>query len=201
GNYLAGGAPLIMSEWFDVIADDNTLIGQGTLAAVRMPVGALPSTYSWDNNTYYTNNSTAASPFIFETAEKSSSYNFADWQKVTGFDHQGRQFRSATAKPSGVKVIIRPNLFEAGRAHLAVYNWDNSSEVEVNLKDFLPNGARYEIRNVYDYFGAPVSSNLYDGKPIRLPMGNTKTGPEFNAFVLTVINSRNLKPRNTRFIN
>ncbi|HKX26242.1 MAG TPA: hypothetical protein VJ302_00990, partial [Blastocatellia bacterium] len=135
GNYLAGGAPLIMSEWFEVVADDNTLIGQGTLAAVRMPVGALPLTYTWDHNTYYTNNSTAASPFIFETAEKSSSYNFADWQKVTGFDRQGRQFRSATAKPAGVKVIIRPNLFEAGRAHLAVYNWDNSSEVEVNLKD------------------------------------------------------------------
>jgi hypothetical protein len=184
GNYLAGGTPLMLSEWLQATVINNTLIGNGTLAVVKMPRGVSPSTYTWDQNLFYTNASKAASPFIFENQGKSSSYSFTDWQRISGFDRNSHQLRSADARPSGVKVFIRPNLYEKGRANIAIYNWDGHPEAEVNLGDLLKIGRRYEIRNVYDYFGEPVYSGIYDGKPIRLPMTGTRTGPEFNAFVL-----------------
>jgi hypothetical protein len=189
GNYFAGGTPLIMTEWLQATVTHNTLIGPGGLSVVYLPDGVSPSAYRWDNNTYYTNTSTSASPFVFESRGKSTSYTFADWQRVTGFDRNGQLFRSDTSKPSGLKVFIRPNLYETGRANIAIYNWDGLSTVDIDIGKTLSIGARYEVRNVYDYFGHPVASGIYDGKPIRLPMTGTRTGPEFNAFVLMTIST------------
>ena len=149
-----------------------------------MPVGISSSAYQWDNNTYFTDNSTSASPFSFEVEGKSASHTFPDWQRVTGFDRHSELIRSATSKPSGVKVFIRPNSYERGRANIVVYNWEGGSKAEVNLGNLLEIGKGYEIFNVYDFFGKPVVSGVYDGKAVQLPMMGTKTGPEFNAFVL-----------------
>jgi hypothetical protein len=187
GNYFAGGTPLIMTEWLQATVTHNTLIGPGGLSVVYLPDGVSPSAYRWDHNTYYTNQSPSASPFIFESRGKSISYTFTDWQRVTGFDRNSQLFRSDTSKPAGLKIFIRPNLYESGRANIAIYNWDGQSTVEVDLGDTLSIGASYEVRNVYDYFGRPVASGIYDGKSIRLPMTGTRTGPEFNAFVLMTI--------------
>ena len=41
-----------------------------------------------------------------------------------------------------------------------------------------------EVLNVLDHFGKPVASGVYTGKPIRLPMAGTETGPEFGVFVV-----------------
>jgi hypothetical protein len=187
GNYFVGGTPLIMTEWLRVTATNNTLIGPGGLTVVKLPKGTLPSAYNWDFNTYYTGNSTSASPFVFETEGHSLSYTFPDWQKITGFDLNGQALKTITAKPAGVKVFVRPNLYEAGRAHIAVYNWDGNATAEVNVGNALAPGARYEIRSVYDYFGQPVAAGVYQGAPIQLPMTGGKTGPEFNAFVLSTV--------------
>src|SRR5262249_5801364 len=46
-------------------------------------------------------------------------------------------------------------------------------------------GDRYEIRDLQDYFGPPILSGIYNGKPLQLPMNiGGKSGPEFNAFEL-----------------
>jgi hypothetical protein len=188
-NYFAGGTPLIMTQWLRAVVINNTLIGPGGLTVVNLPHGILPSAYRWDNNRYYTNNSTAASPFVFEIQGKSTSYTFPEWQRATGFDQNGQVFRSDKSKPSGLKVFVRPNLYETGRANIAIYNWDNNSTIDLNLNGVLFIGARYEVRNVYDYFGQPAASGVYDGKPIRVPMTGTRTGPEFNAIVLMTIST------------
>ncbi len=187
GNYFAGGTPLIMTDWLQAMVTNNTLIGPGGLTVVNLPDNISPTAYNWDNNIYYTNNSTSSSPFVFEIQGKSASYTFSDWQRVTGFDRNGQLFRNATSKPIGVKIFVRPNHYEAGRANIAVYNWDGDSTVDVDVSNVLANGARYEVKNVYDYFGQPVVSGVYNGKPIRLPMSNTKTSPEFNAFILVPV--------------
>lgn len=100
-------------------------------------------------------------------------------------------------RPTGVKVVVRPNQYEQGRANLIFYNWDLLSTVEVDVSSILPVGASYEVRNAQDFNGAPVQVGTYDGRPLRLPMSGLNvaqpigyyrypglTGPEFNAFVL-----------------
>jgi hypothetical protein len=92
---------------------------------------------------------------------------------------------------------VRPNQYEQGRAHIVVYNWDLKDAVEVDARGLLPVGAKYEVRAAENYFGAPVLSGTYDGKPLRLAVNNLKTAqpigatvrletsaPEFAVFIL-----------------
>ena len=102
-----------------------------------------------------------------------------------------------SSRPSGTKVFIRPNAYEAGRAHITVYNWDLLNTVSVDLSSVLSSGSSFEIRNAQDYFASPVVSGVYDGNPVSVPMNGlsvaspvgypkpSPTGPEFNVFVLT----------------
>ena len=103
----------------------------------------------------------------------------------------------ASSRPTGVRVIVRPNAYEPGRAHVTVHNWDGVPSVAVNLSSVLPAGALYEIRNAQNVFGSPVASGTYSGSPITLPMGGlapaspvgygapAPTGPLFNTFIVT----------------
>jgi hypothetical protein len=102
-----------------------------------------------------------------------------------------------TARPSGAKVILRPNQYEPGRAHLAIYNWDRSASVEVNVSAVLSPGTPFELRNAQDFWAEPVLAGTYTGSPLVVPMqawpvaaplgfpvSPSPTGPEFNVFVL-----------------
>jgi len=109
-----------------------------------------------------------------------------------------------SAKPRGAKVIIRPNQYEPGRAHIVVYNWDMADTVAADVSKVLANGDRYEVRNAQNYFAGPVLSGTYGGSSaLLLPMTGEKmqpaqpagpgkiepaemTGKEFNVFVLLV---------------
>jgi hypothetical protein len=102
-------------------------------------------------------------------------------------------------RPVGVKVFVRPNKYEPGRANVVVYNWDKRSEVEVDLGAcrvgpvdprglsgkgaagsvgaehppyILKPGAKFRIVSAQDFFGKPVLAGTYDGKPLRLPMAD-----------------------------
>jgi hypothetical protein len=103
------------------------------------------------------------------------------------------------ARPTGTRVFIRPNQFEAGRANVTVYNWGLASSVAVDLSGVVPVGHRYEIRNAHNFFGSPVVSGTYSGGSVSVPMSNLPsaapqgmsapppTGPEFNAFVVLTV--------------
>ena len=98
-------------------------------------------------------------------------------------------------------MFVRANKYEPGRAHVVVYNWSRQPTVPVDVAGVLRVGDRYEVRNVQDFFGAPVLRGTYDGRAIGIPMqgvdpprplggGRTtsippRTGPEFDVFVLT----------------
>lgn len=105
-----------------------------------------------------------------------------------------------SAKPTGVKVVVRPNKYEAGRANIAIYNWDKKSTVSISSSQLsgvgLNNGDTYELRNVLNYFG-DVLTGTYNGSSITVPMTGRSvarpvglsftpetTFPEFGAFVL-----------------
>jgi hypothetical protein len=94
-------------------------------------------------------------------------------------------------------VVIRPNRYQAGRAHIIVYNWTGRDSMAVDVSAILSPGMEFEIRKAEDYFGIPVLAGTYDGKPLRLPMTElsvaqpigydftaSSTAPKFGVFVL-----------------
>jgi PKD repeat protein len=102
-----------------------------------------------------------------------------------------------TNRPTGVKVFVRPNQYEPGRANITIYNWDRVPSVGVSLKGILKAGTAYEIRNAQNFFGPAVLSGTYDGSStLSLPMNGLApaipvgrpapppTGPEFQVFIV-----------------
>ncbi len=102
----------------------------------------------------------------------------------------------STARPSSNMIEVRPNKYEPGRANIIVYNWQNLSSVAVDISSALPVGTAFEVRNVWNFFGAPVLSGTYNGGTISLPMTGlsvskpvgtsvpVSSAPTFNVFVL-----------------
>ena len=109
-------------------------------------------------------------------------------------------------RPGGVNVFVRPNRYEAGRANFAIYNWDLKDSANVDVGEVLNSGDHYEVRDAQNYFGEPVLTGVYDGQPIRLPMGARapsqpiglptppSSGPEFQVFVLSVTRYGRINP-------
>ena len=102
------------------------------------------------------------------------------------------------ARPKGAKVIVRPNRYEPGRAHVIVYNWDRKKSIAADLSGVLKDGGKYRVVSAQDFFGEPVAGGTFDGKPVKLPMRAYRaappigmpehkppvTGPVFNVFVV-----------------
>ena len=103
------------------------------------------------------------------------------------------------AKPTGTWTLIRPNLYEPGRGHVAVFNWSHAGSVSVDLSSVVSPGSSYEIRNAQNFFGPPTLSGTYAGGTVSIPMAASTvetpagaaapnpTGPEFNAFVILTV--------------
>ena len=103
----------------------------------------------------------------------------------------------ATRPPT--HTVVRPNRYENGRGHVAVFNWDLQPFVSVDLSGIgLSPGDRFEVRDAQNYFAGPVHGGVYDGTAVLIPMtgltavapiGNAPivpphTGPEFGAFIV-----------------
>ncbi len=95
-------------------------------------------------------------------------------------------------------IAVRPNRYERGRANIVVYNWNHAASVTVSLAGIVERGARYEVLDAQNFFGAPVRRGTYQGAPIELPMTgltaaqpngrvprpHVHTAPEFSVFVV-----------------
>jgi len=77
------------------------------------------------------------------------------------------------------RVILRPNKYDANRAHLAIFNWANAATVEVDTGGFLRDGEKFRLMNPRDFFGKPAHEGVCEGGKITVPMKG-----EFAAFVL-----------------
>ena len=232
GNYLVGGGPVLwLTRWEQVVASGNTLSGEAGLINVmatggreidsRPPVGrgrSVNNTPSavvnemalqtggtlgqrWENNTYYFLGGGTTGPFRYQSRAVSFSGDLSAWSRATGFDQDSRYW---TSRPTGQAVFVRPNLYEAGRANITVYNWALGDAARVTVPG-LKLGQRFEIRDAQNYFGRPVVSGTYDGKLMTIPLtgaaqatpligadhpGNEQikqpahTGKEFHVFVV-----------------
>jgi len=120
---------------------------------------------------------------------------FATWVAQTGLTGPG-SYAGSGAPPN--LVVVRPNQYEAGRANIVAYNWEQQSTVSVDLSTVLSAGDRYVVRNVQDFDRTPVASGTYQGGSVQLPMAGLTppapvgraftpppvTGPTFNVFVV-----------------
>lgn len=191
-NYFVGS--LSIRNFRQVHASGNTIIGPEVLLALEGVPQLDTSVHVWDKNHYY-RTSDRGSPFRVTSGKEGRSLDWDAWRKTIGGEGQGT---FAGRKPEGVRIFIRPNRYEPGRAHIIVYNWDRKESVEASLGDLLRSGQSYRIVSAVNFHAAPVARGVYDGKPIRLPMRPNKpaqpvgmvdyrlptTEPEFAVFVV-----------------
>jgi hypothetical protein len=94
-----------------------------------------------------------------------------------------------------VRVVLRPNQYEPGRANLTIYNWNQAASVPVNVSSLLAPGDAFELRNAQNFFGPPVLTGTYAGVPLNVPLGalpaaapvgwaTPPTSPDFHSFIL-----------------
>ena len=83
--------------------------------------------------------------------------------------------------PAETKIVVRPSQYEPGRAHIVVYNWGQADTVDVDVGSVLAAGVPYEVRSAQDFFGPPVATGNFDGKPITLPMTGTAVAQPIGA--------------------
>jgi hypothetical protein len=167
-NTFVGGAPVLeVSDFSSFTFSGNTLVGPGQEGSMVSQRGAT-SGFAWTGNAFY--GSASAAEWVWG----GRGYTFSGWRSATGF---GTGDSYGATQPSGVRVVVRPNQYEAGRAHVAVYNWGGAASASVDLSAVLRVGERYEVRNAQTFFGPPVASGTYGGGPIALPLGAVSPAP------------------------
>lgn len=195
-NYLVGGRIGIemQREWEDAVVDSNVVVAPTKTLAVT--TSGNVSSYRWQANRYVAG---AASSAWMHNGRR---LDFASWRSETGL---GATDRAGASSPAQLHVVVRPNKYERGRAHIAVVNYGLAPSVSVDLSTVLRAGERFEIRNVQDLAGAPVVAGTYSGTAISLPMTGVappapvgratpnrapRTAPLFDVFLLTAERTR-----------
>ena len=91
-----------------------------------------------------------------------------------------------TVRSIGTEVLVRPNFYEPGRAHVAVLNWNGRESVPADFSSFLEEGQEYRVVNVLDLethgIDRPVKRGDFDGSPVSLPMRRDRISPELDVF-------------------
>jgi hypothetical protein len=194
GNYFQGTVQMIGMS--GLIFSNNTVVAPGTMVEFQTG-GADASGQQWDNNRYFRTKVEYAAFTISRPDAKLAGLTFPDWQSSTGFDRES----SYVEKQSDAdKIVVRPNRYDPGRAHVIVYNWMRKDAVELDLKGVLRLGAKFVLQSAQDFHGPVVVWGVYEGKPVMLPMRTAKpaqpvgmddyalpvTEPEFGVYVLLI---------------
>jgi hypothetical protein len=80
--------------------------------------------------------------------------------------------------PDAPVIFVLPNAYDAGRAHVAIYNFKNEASVRVDVSTVAKSG-HFRLLDPKDYFGKPVlEGDIADGR-ITVPMKGS-----FRALVL-----------------
>lgn len=169
-NYLVARRPLRVWWWRRIECAGNTIIASGEACELLSPEGAEPPDYRWDYNTYL---GAGGEPPSF--VSNSKEYSFARWRQKVGLDANSRYAADAPAGGEGPRVFLRPNRYEAGRAHIVVFNRGAHERVAVDLGGLLSAGQQFEIRDAQNFHAAPVVRAVYDGGPVWLPLKLSET--------------------------
>ena len=191
GNYSEG---LVVRDFRKATVLHNTLVAPSTVVSLEGANQLLLGGLRWDENDYYVTDGRWGECSVVESS-KSRGLSFTQWRETTGLDSKST-FTKGT--PSKLRVIVRPNAHEQGRAHLAILNPQKQPEVEVDLSRVLKAGQKFRIVSVKDVFGPPLVSGDFEDRPVLVPMkpitppapvgmSNAElpvTEPQFAAFVV-----------------
>jgi hypothetical protein len=184
-NYFVGGLdPVDIWRWTS-FEFTNNLIASAKHPLINLVPASSDTDYRFDRNVYY-----GSDRFTVDRAGK----GWPEW-RTAGRDANSRH---GGERPAGATIVVRPNRYEAGRANIAIYNWDRSSTVAADVSPVLHPGASYELRDAENYFGVPVLKGVYRGERLAVPMHGltaappngsvprppVHTAPDFGAFVL-----------------
>ena len=186
-NYFVGGWSHV-GAWASATVTGNTLFNF-TTGSMLWNLGDL-SGQTWSDNTFLGDPTAVA--WRYDT---SGVTTFDRWRALTGFANPGTY---AGNVPTGVKIVVRPNQYERGRANIIVYNWAQQSTVSVDASRILLPGDHYVVQHAQAFYGTPIASGIYTGGALELPMVSIPpptplgtstapaplTGPTFNVFVL-----------------
>lgn len=155
GNYFTGGGTLLeVATVLSATVNNNQFYSSRTGAVYTVTAPGIP--YAWNNNTYHM----AGNRNVFGIAD-SGVYEFPLWKSLTGFDQAG----SITNQPMPDTVIVRPNIYEPGRATAIIYGFSGATSAAVNLASSgLVNGQQFSIRNAQNYFGNPLVTGVYNSQ-------------------------------------
>lgn len=162
-NYFASSVRFFKA-WQDVVFQDNTVVCQSTTSVqFDQHPDQLLKGYRWENNVYVTHDDR---PFQIAGSRQS----LREWQSNTGLGEGG----VSTNKAANL-VEVRPNSYNPGRAHVIVFNWQREDEVQVDLSEVVPAGARFRIHHVLALDGPPIVKGIYGGGVVTISMEETPT--------------------------
>jgi len=194
GNYFVGGSnaggALITSQWNNMDVQNNTLITKYNEDDIRVTPrlftyvpSASESNNIWNNNSYFGGRDSSLGDDNFinyytsfinpndRQANYSPKYNLEHWQRdMSPYDKGSTWTRN---RPQENAIFVRPNLYERGRGHIIIYNWEDKDKVMVDISTLgLDEGEAFEVRDVQNYYGPVIISAIYshDKSNIELPM-------------------------------
>jgi len=178
-----------MGAWSRATVAGNTLYNF-TSGGMIWALGTT-SGQTWNDNTFL------GDPTAIAWRHDSTDVTtFDNWLGQAGLVDPGTFAGSA---PAGVKIVVRANQYEPGRANIIIYNWAQDSTVSVDVSGVLTLGDQYVVQNAQDFYGPPIASGTYSGGTLQLPVVSVAapnpigvtttrpapvTGPTFNVFAL-----------------
>ena len=163
-NFINGS--LSVSNFQKITATGNTIIASDTLVRAEFADEVDASHHDWDRNRYFRTGGIYP-PFNWQVRAKEQGGSLEEWRTATHLDAHSEMHANAPSAPS---VLVRPNRYEPGRAHIFVFNPGRSGVVDVDLSCVLKAGQKYSIVSAQNPFGPSVCAGVCDGKPIPLPM-------------------------------
>ncbi len=163
GNYAEG---LVVRDFRRGTIQNNTLAASSTVVSLEGAAKLLLTGLKWNKNDYYVTDGRWGETSVVEDG-KSRGLSFAEWRTTTGLDSESTFTKGP---PTKLRITVRPNAHQPGRAHLAILNPEKLPEVEVGLTGVLKPGQKYRLVSVKDFYGPPVIQGTYHGDPVRVPM-------------------------------
>ena len=123
----------------------------------------------WNNNTYFQDPNT-----MLGFANDNGDY-YSTWESWKN-NHRTFDTNSSFSRtiPGSNIINIYPNKYDDDRAHVAIYNYEKLSTVNLDLSDIFEPGDSlviYDVENILN--GKPIIKTIYNGNIISLPVNST----------------------------
>lgn len=165
----------------------NNRVTLGGLSGFRVTDSEYDGNYTWSGTASVGYQMTHLRNFVFSNNYLNDSTTIATapstWEDlsltgntfigaIAGFtsgDFPTNDYSFVGTNPTTNVIVVRPNDYEANRANIYVYNWENLTSVNVDISSAVAVGTPIYVMNAQNYYATPVYSGTYGGGTINLP--------------------------------